>query len=267
MMNKNDIAQRAEFLRQVTRDAGQIALDAFHTRNPGDYQRKGTQDPVTEADLAVEAFIRDAITHRFPDDGFLGEESGASPVTSGGIWVVDPIDGTDNFARGIAHFCVSVAWVYEGQTLLGAIFNPSTAEMYEARDGNGATKNNSAIAVSATERMDMAAVELGWSGRVPRAEYLSALNGILDLGANVRRAGSGALGLAWVAEGRLDAYAELHMNAWDSLAGLLLVQEAGGTIVQGAARDDRLFAGGMVFAATNAIAPAFIGALTPERAA
>lgn len=246
--------ERAAFLPQLMREAGAMALARFRDR-PRGATLKGRQDPVTEADLAVEALIRSRLAAAFPDDGFMGEESGRRD--GNGLWVVDPIDGTDNFARGIAHFCVAVAYVAEGRTRLGAIFNPATDEMYLARHGVGATKNGRPISVSATPAMATAAVELGWSTRVPRADYLAALNGFLDAGANVRRAGSGALALAWVAEGRLDAYAELHMNAWDALAGLLLVAEAGGVTCDGADRAPQLGNGGPVFAATPSLAAYF----------
>lgn len=227
-----------------------MALDHFRTRPPA-FALKGPQDPVTEADVSVEDFIRANIMGAYPDDGFLGEETGE--VRASNIWVVDPIDGTDNFARGIGHFCVSIAFVSHGTTRLGAIFNPVTNELYEAAVGQGATKNGLKIRVS-ENLCEQAALELGWSNRVSRADYLAMLNKLLDAGANVRRHGSGALALAWVAEGRIDGYWELHMNAWDALAGLLLVREAGGVTCHGAASAPRLWDGGPVFAANPHVA-------------
>lgn len=246
-----DMTARAAFLHEMIGKAGEIALRHFHARPTG-FTLKGPQDPVTEADTEVEHFIRARIAEAWPDDGFLGEETGRGEGEN--LWVVDPIDGTDNFARGIPHFCISIAFVAGGATRLGAILNPVTDELYQAASGLGATKNGTAIAVSQNPPAQ-AAVELGWSTRVPREAYMAVLNALLEAGTNVRRHGSGALALAWVAEGRTDGYAELHMNAWDALAGLLLVHEAGGVICQGADRAPQLWTGGAVFAANPLIAP------------
>jgi len=241
---------RAAFLREMVEQAGKIALRHFQTR-PAGFALKGPQDPVTEADTEVERFIRSRISSTWPDDGFLGEETGRTEGDN--LWVVDPIDGTDNFARGIAHFCISIAFVAGGTTRLGAILNPATGELYEAQAGRGATKNGARISVSRNPPAH-AAVEMGWSTRVPRAAYLETLNALLDAGTNVRRHGSGALALAWVAEGRIDGYAELHMNAWDALAGLLLVREAGGVTCDGADSAPQLWDGGPVFASNPRLA-------------
>lgn len=139
---------------------------------------------------------------------------------------MDPIDGTANFVRGIAHFCVSIAFVLDGAIRLGAILQPTLGELHFARLGRGATLNGRAIRVAETHRVADASGEIGWSTRIPDAANLGIVGA--TLGASVRRAGSGALGLAYVADGRSDAYAELHMNSWDALAGLLIVAEAGG---------------------------------------
>lgn len=139
--------------------------------------------------------------------------------------------------------------------MLGAIYNPALDELYFARRGQGAARNGTPIWVASTTRPDAACVELGWSTRVPQRFYLDALTKILDDGANVRRAASGALALAYVADGRSDGYAELHMQPWDCLAGLLLVEEAGGVVAPFLAVDG-LAKGGAVLAATPAIAEA-----------
>ena len=160
-----------------------------------------------------------------------GEEKGASPprrLEATYVWVVDPIDGTANFARRIPHFCVSFAFVRDGRVELGVIYQPVTDELYVARRGSGATHNGQAIMVSTVPVVTQAIVEAGWSTRRPREAYVALIDRLLRAGAQVRRTGSGALGLAYVAEGRIDAYCELHINAWDALAGLLIVEEAGG---------------------------------------
>ncbi|WP_112322204.1 inositol monophosphatase family protein [Oceanibium sediminis] len=247
----SDIALREAVCIDVIQAAGEEARRGFSAQTGQGLTLKGPQDFLTETDLAVEKLIKSRISESFPGDGFLGEETGGD--VSGNYWVVDPIDGTANFARGIPHYAVVMAYVHEGEVALGAIFNPETDELYVATRGKGATRNGHALHTAPTRDMESASVELGWSNRLPNQRYIDMVSATLDVGANARRASSGALGLAFVADGRSDGYAELHMNAWDCLAGLLLVQEAGG-IVGGTAWQPNLQDGGSVLAATPAIA-------------
>ena len=239
------------FCRELALSAGEIARRGFERQAATGYRMKGPQDFLTETDAAVERHVRAAIAAAFPRDGFLGEETGGSVAAD--TWVVDPIDGTANFARGIPHYCISIALVRGGEIEIGAIYNPALDELYFARRGRGATRNGAPIHVAPTGDFDSACVELGWSNREPNARYLQALAAMLGRGANVRRGASGALALAYVADGRSDAYAELHMNAWDCLAGLLLVKEAGGRVGP-FLQIGGLLAGGPVIAATPGIA-------------
>ena len=254
---RSDLDARADFCRELALSAGRVAMAGFERQVPGSHRMKGPQDFLTETDAAVERHVRAALAEAFPGDGFLGEETGGSIGVE--TWVVDPIDGTANFARGIRHFCVSLAFVCDGRTEIGAICNPALAELHFARRGGGATCNGAPIRVAQTNDFSAACVELGWSTRVPNDRYLAAMQALLDLGANVRRGASGALGLAWVADGRSDGYAEVHMNAWDCLAGLLLVEEAGGRagpfLTLGSLAD-----GGPVIAAAPGIAGSFAAA-------
>jgi myo-inositol-1(or 4)-monophosphatase len=177
-------------------------------------------------DREVEAFIRGAIAARFPGDAVIGEEQGGSRGER--LWLVDPIDGTANYARGIPHYCVSIAFLEHGVPVLGAIHDPSHDWLYAAEHGGGAWLGDRRIRVSDCAALDGATVECGWSLRRPNAEYVALIERLLGAGAQVRRAGSGALGLADVAAGRSEAYCELHINAWDCAAGIVLVREAGG---------------------------------------
>lgn len=221
------IDRRAAFCRDIARSAGAVALDGFTNRVAG-FDMKGPQDFLTETDAAVERHLKARIADAFPEDGFLGEEGGGAIKPD--IWVVDPIDGTANFARDIPHFCISIAFVSNGETEIGAIYNPVLDELYFARRGHGGTRNGKPLSVARTRDFNAACVEFGWSNRKTNTRYLEVLSNILERGANVRRGASGALGLAYVADGRSDAYAELHMHAWDCLAGLLMVKEAGGVV-------------------------------------
>lgn len=224
---RSELDRRESVLIETIRTAGAIAQNAFET-DSASYVLKGPQDFLTVTDAAVEKIIRDALLGQFPQDGFLGEESGS--VSGDIVWVVDPIDGTANFARRIPHYCISIALTTPRDTLLGAIYDPAHDELYLARKGRGATRNGEPIQVSSVTDTQSACVELGWSTRVANETYLQVLTSILTAGVNSRRAATGALGLAYVADGRSDAYAELHMHPWDCLAGLLLVQEAGGKV-------------------------------------
>lgn len=257
-MNDPAIEERAAVLRDVVLAAGHMAAEFFAARDRIAVSLKGPQDLVTEADRAVEELIAARLAAAFPRDGFLGEETGFRE--GGDVWVVDPIDGTANFVRGIPHFCVTVAFVRGGLIELGTTYNPISGELYFARRGHGATRSGTAIAVAPTPALSEAAVEVGWSMRVPNAAYLCCVGQVLDAGAHVRRGASGALGLAFVADGRTDAYIELHANAWDCLAGLLLVQEAGGRITP-FLKQDGLRRGAPVLAAASSVAEALAAAV------
>lgn len=249
------IDAREEFLLSLLASASAIALEGFRKQaaDPGlgAAKMKGPQDYLTETDGAVEAHIRARLAEAFPQDGFLGEETGGHPDPV--VWVVDPIDGTANFARAIPHFCIAVALVANGETQLGGIVNPVLKETYLARLGRGASRNGVPIRVSKTREITATTFELGWSKNNPLDGYIAALTALIEAGSNVRRGASGALALTYVAEGRSDGYAELVMNAWDCLAGLLMVREAGG--VTGAfLAGGGLDKAGPVIAATPAVA-------------
>lgn len=253
-MNTNYLDSRETALQRIIETAGALALTNFRQRPAGTFTLKGDQDFLTETDIQVEQIIREKIARSFPDDRIFGEESGGNCDDARALWVIDPIDGTANFARGIEHFCISIAFVHHGVTELGAILNPATGELYQARRDHYARKNSQPLHTAPTTAANCATLELGWSHRVPQPRYLEVMTGMLDAGANVRRGASGALALAWVAEGRTDGYVELHMNAWDCLAGLLLVREAGG--MTGSYPDDvkAIVSGGPVLAAAPGIA-------------
>ena len=212
---------------------------------------KDRQDWLTEADGAVERFLSDSLAAAFPGDGFQGEEAGST--RDGRLrWVVDPIDGTSNYARGAARWCVSVGLIEGDAFLLGMLAAPALGETFAACQGQGATLNGKRIQAAATDRLDRAIIEAGWSPRVARADYLALCDRILEAGVMLRSGGSGALGLADVAAGRMDGYAELHINLWDCAAALAILTEAGAAVnaflPYGAA------AGGPILAAAPGIA-------------
>jgi myo-inositol-1(or 4)-monophosphatase len=226
-LTEEELDAREQALAAVAREAGELARSLYTNFEQSGIKMKGQQDFVTAADSEVERAIIERLAASFPHDAFLAEEGGASG-SGDAIWVIDPIDGTANFAHGIPHFCVSIALVSGGQLALGAIAAPMYHELYLARRGRGAFLNGKPMRVSAVSDMRQAIIELGWSARRPARTYTAMLERVLATGAIFMRAGSGALGLAYVADGRTQGYCELHINSWDAAAGLLLVSEAGG---------------------------------------
>jgi myo-inositol-1(or 4)-monophosphatase len=224
---------RLTFCRNLAAEAGRMAHAAFGAPS---LTLKGRHDEVTAMDRAVERFIRAEINKAWPADAVLGEEDGASEgiASATRIWIIDPIDGTANYTRSIAHYCVSIGYVEHGVPTVGALHDPSHERLYSAERGGGAWMSEGRDAaprrlhVSPVASLDAATIECGWSPRRPQADYLAMVTRVLDAGCAFRRAGSGALGLADVAAGRTEGYCELHINSWDCAAGVLLVTEAGG---------------------------------------
>ncbi|MCW3473676.1 inositol monophosphatase family protein [Limobrevibacterium gyesilva] len=223
------LARRLDTAVQLAEEAGRLALRLRPPPGAPVATLKGAQDWLTEADGAVEEFLSRQLAERFPEDGFQGEETGRA--RSGTLrWVVDPIDGTSNYARGSARFCVSLGLIEDRTPLLGVLVAPAMGETFAARRGAGATLNGAPIRAAATTDLSRAMVECGWSPRRPNGAYFRLVEGVMGTGAMLRAGGSGALGLADVAAGRIDAYIELHINLWDVAAALAILQEAGATV-------------------------------------
>ena len=225
----NDLVVRYQSACEVSREAADRARHLFVTRELGQFELKGPQDYLTEADGEIERLIRRRIARCFPEDAFFGEE-GEQRSTGTFTWVVDPIDGTANFARGIPLFGISVGMLHEGEPALGVICIPMLDETFAALRGRGATLNGEPTAVSGTMDMARAVVELGWSTRRPLTDYARLVDRVTSAGAGMRNGGSAAVALASVAAGRLDGFCELHINSWDCIAGIVLVREAGGWV-------------------------------------
>lgn len=214
----------------VAREAGSLARSFYEARDSLTVESKGAQDLVSKADREVETLIRDRLSELFPEDGFVGEEHEHALVdpARGGHWVIDPIDGTWCFLNGIGAWCVSLAYERGGRIEVGVIYDPIAGELFAARRGGGARLNGRPIRVADATSLGDGTVSLGYSLRCPHHEMLPLFEELLAAGGMYHRHGSGALGLAWTAAGRLIGYLEPHMNSWDSLAGVLLIEEAGG---------------------------------------
>jgi myo-inositol-1(or 4)-monophosphatase len=225
----DSLQARLDVALRLAGDAAAMAMAMRPAPGSGRGTLKGPQDWVTEADGAVERFLSVELAAAFPADGFQGEEGG---VSRGGSlrWVVDPIDGTSNYARGATRFCVSIACLEGDTPLIGVIAAPAVREIVSARLGQGAWLNGVPIRAAETSVASQAIFEVGWSRRRPNAAYLAVCEQVLAGGSSLRHGGSGALGLVDVAIGRLDGYAELHINLWDVAAALVILREAGARI-------------------------------------
>jgi myo-inositol-1(or 4)-monophosphatase len=213
-------------------DAGRLGLRFFRNLDTLSIESKGHQDLVSQADRDVETFVRKAIADAFPDDGIVGEEHASKQGRSSFDWVIDPIDGTANFVKGIPAWTVVIAGVRDGVTEVAVIHEPCTGETFHGHLGGGAYLNGKPIRTSASSDLNDGSVGTGFSNRREARHIVPFIDQLLHDGGVFYRNASGALMLAYVASGRLLAYVEEHMNAWDCLAGLLLVEEAGGKIVK-----------------------------------
>jgi myo-inositol-1(or 4)-monophosphatase len=239
-------------LDQVRKVGWQAALAAGallkgNYEKPHDITLKSAIDPVTESDFASQKTIISLIRQAFPDHGILAEETmaevgegqgaalsgptnGTQPVTP--RWIIDPLDGTVNFAHGFPLFCVSIAFEAAGVVEYGVVFDPLREELFEASRGGGARLNGQPLKVSRVNRLEGALVATGFPydirDRLP--ETLARMGRVMSVSQGLRRAGSAALDLAYVAAGRLDAFFEENLKPWDTAAGILLVAEAGGTV-------------------------------------
>ena len=243
-----DIEQRLEAARRIAKEAGDLALDYFSRWDRLTIDVKGHQDFVSEADRNVEIAVRAALAKAFPEDGIIGEEGEPTEGSSGFTWVIDPIDGTTNFINGIPQWCVILACVHGGRVVVGVVHDPVHDELHSAAAGQGAYCNNRPIRCTTKTRLKDGSLGVGFSGRREIEGIKKLVADCCDEGTMFWRNGSGGLSLAYVATGRILGYVEEHMNAWDFLAGHLLVAEAGGRL-EAVDVNDALINGGRVIVA------------------
>ncbi len=217
-------------LERMARQAGQILYDGYETNHQVDF--KGEIDLVTEIDHASEAYIIGEIQRLFPEHSILAEESGSLEGHDGHLWIIDPIDGTVNYAHGVPMFCVSIAYAYQGQVTLGAVFDPMRNELYTAERGKGAWLNGRALKVAQVTELKRSLLVTGfpydtWS---TLQDNFANFEKLAKMSQGVRRLGSAALDLCYVGAGRFDGYWELSVKAWDVAAAGLVAEEAGARV-------------------------------------
>ncbi len=248
-----DLHGRFTFAVELITDAGRVAMDYFDRVSTLTVNSKGVQDVVTEADVNVEKLIKERLGQAYPTDAFLGEETGHTDFPdSTGIWVVDPIDGTQPFVSGLRTWCVSIAYVRDGRVQFGLVNNPSQGEVFAGGLDRPATLNDHPIAPHPGQAVTDGLVYLGASPRVSADQVVPILDRLLRAGGMYVRNGSGALGLCDVACGRLVGYVEPHINSWDCL-GAVGVLEAAGCEVNDYLAGDALLTGNKIVAGPPAV--------------
>jgi myo-inositol-1(or 4)-monophosphatase len=214
---------------EIAREAGALLMSFFARRIGFEY--KGDADLVTEADRASERLITERIRTRWPGHDIVGEEGTRVDSGSEYRWYVDPLDGTTNFAHGFPVFCVSMGLEYKGRLVAGVVYDPTREEMFSAEQGSGAYLNQGRIRVSSASRLEETLLATGFpSQKRHKNPNIYFYHQITLHTHGVRRAGSAALDLCYVASGRVDGFWEFNLNPWDTAAGVLLVQEAGGKV-------------------------------------
>ncbi|MEW5825106.1 MAG: inositol monophosphatase family protein [Pseudomonadota bacterium] len=256
---------------RAARAAGNIILRAVDHLPDLVIESKQRNDYVSEVDRQAELAILDILGKAYPEHAFIGEETGHSGHHDADYaWIIDPLDGTTNFLHGLPHYAVSIALQHRGRLDQAVVYNPISQELYTASRGGGAFLNNRRLRVSPLRNLDGALLGTGFPFR-PDSDidlYLSTFKAVHGPTAGIRRAGSAALDLAYVAAGRLDGFWEFGLKPWDMAAGVLLIREAGGVVVDFAGGEGSMQSGNVIAGnprVTHAMLQA-IGAVLPSEA-
>jgi myo-inositol-1(or 4)-monophosphatase len=225
------MAELKEVLLEATKEAGKVIRQYFQGKFTVD-NKEGINNLVTEVDTKAETKIIDIIKANFPDHSIISEEAGEFSQDSPYKWIIDPIDGTVNFAHGIPICCVSIGLSQGDEMILGAVYNPMLDELFFAEKGKGATLNGQPIAVSKKSNFQKACLVTGFPYKWPETKEhpIKVFERFILQGLPVRRLGSAAIDLCWVACGRFDGFWEYNLSPWDIAAGYLIVTEAGGRV-------------------------------------
>lgn len=229
-MNVRETRALVTFCRELASGAGAILKKGFSLSKSVDY--KGRIDPVTQYDRKAEHYIVSRITKKHPDHEVLAEEGSGAGVRSAYRWIIDPLDGTVNYMHGFPIYCVSIAVEHEGLVVAGAVFDPERNEMFSAGLKCGAYLNRSRLSVSSESRLQRALLATGFAYDIgtARRNNLGLFARMAKKAQGIRRPGSAALDLCWLAAGRIDGFWELKLHPWDTAAAALAVTEAGGTV-------------------------------------
>ncbi len=218
-------------LESIIREAGSIALNHYNNLKHLEVTKKSPRDLVTDADVAVEAFLQKALAREYPQFGFWGEESGQSADQTN-RWIVDPIDGTHSFIKGQYFWSISVALEINQELVFGAVYGPALDDYYTAEKGKGARKNGETISVSSETKLADAMISTGFAclRSYLQENNLERFGRIAQNSTGQRRFGSAAMDVCMVADGQVDAFWEQELNLYDIAAGVLIAKEAGATV-------------------------------------
>ena len=246
-MSDLNLKQRLDQALCTVKKAGEQTLLA---RGHLQVNQKLDNDFVTQVDRDTETYIRKSLLSAFPEDGFLGEEYGVSG-DRGSLWVLDPIDGTTNYIRGLEEYAISLAYLVQGHPVLGIVFCPAMDSLYTALEGEGAFHNGQPIHVCAEERLRETIVGMSFAHRNPEAsaKMHRLIAELMAHAGDMRRSGSAALDLCRVADGSYGVFVEPYLNIYDIAAGIVIVQQAGGSISGFSPQEDPLVTGNIL--ATN----------------
>jgi myo-inositol-1(or 4)-monophosphatase len=228
MSTDSSINARYQFALELIREAGELAHSYFKKFDSLTIKSKGLQDMASEADLNTELLIKERLQTHYPEDAFLGEETGLTTFDENqGIWIVDPIDGTQPFVSGLTSWCVSIAFMKAGILEFGLVYAPARDELFAGGRDYPATLNGQPLRKHPGKTIKDGIVAMGYSPRVRPEAFLSVFSRFIQAGGMYYRDGSGALNLCYVASGQLLGYLELHINSWDCLGGIAVLQAAG----------------------------------------
>jgi myo-inositol-1(or 4)-monophosphatase len=249
---------------KAARKAGEVIIRSLNRIESLQVTTKGRNDFVTEVDHAAERTIMDEVRRHYPAHAFMAEESGASGE-SDTVWIIDPLDGTTNFLHGFPTFAVSIAVQHKGRLEQAVIYDPMRGEIFTASRGQGAHLENYRIRVSKQRGLEGALIATGFPYRENARyadQYLAMMKTVMAQAAGIRRPGSAALDLAYVAAGRVDGFWEIGLAPWDTAAGTLLIQEAGGHL--GTLTGTEYKQGGHIVAGTPRVYAALVAAIAPH---
>ncbi len=249
---------------RAARNAGSLIMRSLQHVEHLEVTTKGRNDYVSDVDHLVEQEIINVIKKAYPEHAIMAEESGNSG-NSDTVWIIDPLDGTTNYLHGFPHYCVSIAVKVKGRVEHAVVYDPQRDELFTASRGEGARLNDRRLRVTKRRELKGALVATGFPFKYPQHhdKFMASFNALFPLVSDVRRAGSAALDLAYVAAGRLDGYWEIGLQDWDLAAGLLLVEEAGGLVTDFAGQDE-LFNKGNVVAAGFGVHKLMLDTLQPH---
>ena len=264
-LNKSDLKQYLLFAEKTALEAGKILSEGFSKKKKVTY--KGAIDPVTEYDLKSEKCIINRIKKKYPSHDILSEEGQSIESSSDFRWVIDPLDGTVNYAHGLPVYSVSIALQYLGRSIVGVVYDPEKNELFSASLGMGAYLNRRKICVSSETNLKRALLATGFAYNIQKARKnnLGMFSRMMKKAQAVRRLGSAALDLCWLAAGRFEGFWEYYLHPWDTAAAILIVSEAGGKVSQIKNNDYSIFDKSILAANNNSIHRAMRRVLTESQ--